>query len=68
MTGTCLNCDGPVSDDFVRVFAPDHLSDGTVRFCPHCTAVKDGSRVRQARSRGKPNQTGEVKQKDGGRV
>lgn len=61
MSPRCLNCDSYVTDDFVRVFA--HRGEDSVRHCPHCTATKDGSEVRLARSKGRPDQIGEVASK-----
>lgn len=31
---TCLNCDGFVTEAYVRVFAPNDMSDP--RVCPNC--------------------------------
>lgn len=61
MSPQCQNCGGYVTPDYVRVFA--HRGEDTVAHCPNCTAIKDGSEVRLARSRGNPNQTGEVASK-----
>lgn len=45
----CKNCDSFVTDDYVRVFAPDDL-DG-VRVCPNCEdKLRDGAEIRDARS------------------
>ena len=38
----CLNCDSYVSEQYVKVFAPDELS--SVRVCPHCEdKMRDGN-------------------------
>jgi len=45
----CLNCGSYVSEQYVKVFAPDDL-DG-VRVCPDCEdVVRDGAEVREARA------------------
>lgn len=45
----CLNCDSFVTEDYVRVFAPDDLEN--VRVCPNCEdKLRDGADVREARS------------------
>jgi hypothetical protein len=45
----CNNCDGFVTEDYVRVFAPSGM-DG-VRVCPRCEdKLRDGAEVREARS------------------
>ena len=45
----CHNCESFVTDDYVRVFAPDGF-DG-VRVCPNCEdKLRDGADVREARS------------------
>lgn len=45
----CENCESFVTEDYVRVFAPDGMS--TVRVCPNCEdKLRDGAEVRQARS------------------
>jgi len=57
----CANCESFVSEDYLRVFAPDELeAEGVVRACPYCTAIRDGNDVRKARSRGASYQEGEV--------
>lgn len=46
---SCLNCESFVTEDYVRVFAPDELT--TVRVCPNCEdKLRDGADVREARS------------------
>ena len=50
----CDNCNGFVTERYVRVFAPTGRT--TVRACPQCEdAVRSGGTVRQARS---PRQNG----------
>jgi hypothetical protein len=45
----CNNCEGFVTDDYVRVFAPSGRDD--VRVCPQCEdKLRDGAEVREARS------------------
>jgi NAD-dependent SIR2 family protein deacetylase len=45
----CLNCDSYVSEQYVKVFAPDELD--SVRVCPHCEdKMRDGNGVREARA------------------
>jgi len=45
----CLNCDSFVTDDYVRVFAPNGMEE--VRVCPNCEdKLRDGAEVREARS------------------
>lgn len=45
----CNNCDSFVTDDYVRVFAPDGLD--AVRVCPNCEdKLRDGADIRDARS------------------
>jgi RNase P subunit RPR2 len=45
----CRNCDSFVTEQYVRVFAPDELD--TVRVCPQCEdKLRDGAGVREARS------------------
>ena len=45
----CENCDGFVTDNYVRVFAPPEMD--TVRVCPHCEdELRDGAEVREAYS------------------
>ncbi|WP_449404920.1 DUF7563 family protein [Halococcus sediminicola] len=49
----CHNCGGFVTDQYVRVFAPDGM--GNVRVCPNCEdKLRDGAEVRDAHS---PRQT-----------
>lgn len=46
----CKNCGSFVTEDYVRVFTPDHLEDP--RVCPSCEdMVRDGASVREARAR-----------------
>ena len=45
----CQNCDSFVTERYVRVFAPDGMSQP--RVCPNCEdLVRDGNDVREARS------------------
>ncbi|WP_435197255.1 DUF7563 family protein [Natronomonas sp. EA1] len=45
----CHNCESFVTEDYVRVFAPDDMT--TVRVCPNCEdKLRDGAEVRTARS------------------
>ena len=45
----CRNCDAFVTENYVRVFAPQDLS--SVRVCPNCEdKLRDGAEVREARS------------------
>ena len=45
----CQNCEAFVTDQYVRVFAPDGMGD--VRVCPRCTdKLRDGAEVREAHS------------------
>jgi NAD-dependent SIR2 family protein deacetylase len=45
----CNNCESFVTDDYVRVFAPDGFD--AVRVCPNCEdKLRDGADVREARS------------------
>lgn len=45
----CNNCEGFVTDSYVRVFAPPGLD--TVRVCPNCEdKIRDGADVRAAHS------------------
>lgn len=45
----CRNCEGFVTDNYVRVFAPPGME--TVRVCPNCEdKLRDGAEVRTARS------------------
>jgi NAD-dependent SIR2 family protein deacetylase len=47
---SCQNCDSFVTDDYVRVFAPDGMDEP--RVCPNCEdLVRDGADVRQARAK-----------------
>jgi hypothetical protein len=46
----CRNCGAFVTDDYVRVFAPNGM-DGP-RVCPNCEdMVRDGGDVREARAK-----------------
>ncbi|MES3516416.1 MAG: hypothetical protein PPP58_02010 [Natronomonas sp.] len=46
----CHNCDSFVTENYVRVFAPNGM-DG-VRVCPNCEdKLRDGAEIREARSR-----------------
>jgi hypothetical protein len=43
------NCNGFVTDQYVRVFAPTGMND--VRVCPNCEdTLRDGAEVREAHS------------------
>lgn len=43
----CENCDSFVTDQYVRVFAPNEME--TVRVCPSCEdMVRDGAETREA--------------------
>lgn len=45
----CRNCDSFVTEDYVRVFAPNGMEE--VRVCPNCEdKLRDGAEVREARS------------------
>lgn len=45
----CANCESFVTEDYVRVFAPDDMD--TVRVCPDCPdRLRDGAEIREARS------------------
>lgn len=45
----CQNCGEYVSEQYARVFSPEHV-DG-VRVCPHCEdKLRDGADVREARA------------------
>jgi NAD-dependent SIR2 family protein deacetylase len=45
----CENCDGFVTDSYVRVFAPPESE--TVRVCPNCEdKIRDRGEVREAHS------------------
>ncbi|WP_255195562.1 DUF7563 family protein [Halorarius litoreus] len=45
----CLNCESYVSEQYVKVFAPDGYE--SVRVCPHCEdKMRDGNGVREARA------------------
>jgi len=47
---SCQNCGSFVTDDYVRVFAPNGMTEP--RVCPNCEdLVRDGADVRQARAR-----------------
>jgi NAD-dependent SIR2 family protein deacetylase len=49
----CQHCDGFVTEQYVRVFAPTGMN--TVRVCPNCEdKLRDGAEVREAHS---PRQT-----------
>jgi hypothetical protein len=53
----CRNCGGFVTDQYVRVFAPNDMD--TVRVCPNCPSmVREGGNVREAKS---PRGTGNAK-------
>jgi NAD-dependent SIR2 family protein deacetylase len=46
----CQNCGAFVTDDYVRVFAPDGMN--SPRVCPNCEdMVRDGASVREARAK-----------------
>lgn len=46
----CQNCGSFVTQNYVRVFAPQDNDDP--RVCPHCEdMMRDGSEVREARSK-----------------
>jgi NAD-dependent SIR2 family protein deacetylase len=46
----CQNCGSFVTDDYVRVFAPDGMDHP--RVCPNCEdMVRDGNDVREARAK-----------------
>ncbi|WP_435129083.1 DUF7563 family protein [Halobaculum sp. D14] len=46
----CQNCGAFVTEEYVKVFAPESMSDP--RVCPQCTdKVRDGADVREARSK-----------------
>ena len=38
----CRNCDAFVTDNYVRVFAPEGMS--TVRVCPNCEGSRQATR------------------------
>ena len=45
----CRNCEGFVTENYVRVFAPTGMDH--VRVCPNCEdKLRDGADVREARS------------------
>lgn len=45
----CRNCDGFVTEQYVRVFAPTGM--GNVRVCPACEdKLREGAEVREAHS------------------
>ena len=45
----CENCEGFVTDNYVRVFAPPELD--TVRVCPNCEdKIRNNGEVRDAHS------------------
>jgi hypothetical protein len=45
----CENCDGFVTEQYVRVFAPTGMDN--VRVCPNCEdKLRDGAEVREAHS------------------
>ncbi len=49
----CRNCDGFVSGQYVRVFAPTEMDN--VRVCPNCEdKLREGAEVRKANA---PRQT-----------
>ena len=46
----CQNCGSFVTDDYVRVFAPNGMENP--RVCPNCEdMVRDGNGVRKARAK-----------------
>jgi NAD-dependent SIR2 family protein deacetylase len=46
----CQNCGSFVTEDYVRVFAPDGME--RPRVCPNCEdLVRDGNGVREARAK-----------------
>ena len=46
---SCKNCEGFVTEQYVRVFAPSGMD--TVRVCPNCEdKLRDGAEVREAHS------------------
>ena len=46
---TCENCDSFVTENYVRVFAPEGRN--SVRVCPGCQdKIRDGAEIRTARS------------------
>ncbi|WP_435126332.1 DUF7563 family protein [Halobaculum sp. D14] len=49
----CANCGEYVSDDYLRVFTPESMDQP--RCCPFCDdKIRDGGRVRDARSTRQP--------------
>ena len=45
----CDNCDSFVTEQYVRVFAPEEMD--TVRVCPNCEdLIREGAGTREARS------------------
>ena len=45
----CRNCNGFVTENYVRVFAPPGMS--TVRVCPRCEdMIREGADIRAAHS------------------
>ncbi|MFB6146151.1 MAG: hypothetical protein ABEJ08_00505 [Halobacteriaceae archaeon] len=45
----CQNCGSFVTEQYVRVFAPD--GHDQPRVCPHCEdVIRDGAEIREARS------------------
>jgi hypothetical protein len=45
----CDNCEGFVTDAYVRVFSPPRMA--TVRVCPNCEdMVREGADVREAKA------------------
>jgi len=47
---SCQNCGGFVTEQYVRVFAPDGLDEA--RVCPNCEdKLREGAEVREARSK-----------------
>lgn len=45
----CKNCEGFVTEQYVRVFAPTGMD--TVRVCPNCEdKLRDGAEIRDAHS------------------
>jgi NAD-dependent SIR2 family protein deacetylase len=52
----CKNCEGFVTDQYVRVFAPAGMDD--VRVCPNCEdKLREGAEIREAHA---PRQSNNV--------
>lgn len=49
---TCQNCGSTVSKQYVRVFALP--SQESVRCCPNCELLREGTSVRESRRSGDP--------------